>query len=239
MLLVSLTFAFGCSGSMSGGRKETRFIYSYALIKPAVNDQLLFKDDYITIQFKLDESAVKFQLQNISEVPISIVWENVAIGLNNRVYPVKNSATLYQTEMAHPVSLIIPSLGYVRDLVIPRDYISIENSEWVERDLFPSNDKGSPKRKNLILKYIGSQIKLLLPLKIGEVVQDYTFIFKVKNVDAVPEDKLPPIKERPVPPQVASAVQGSQSLLPVLIAGGILAVAIYAFSREKAAPINF
>jgi len=200
----------------------------------------LFKDDYITIQFKLDESAVKFQLQNISELPISIVWENVAIGLNNRVYPVKNTTTLYQTDMVHPLPVMIPSLGYIRDLVIPRDYISIDKNEWVERDLFPTNDLGSPSRKNLILKYVGSQIKLLLPLKIGEVVQDYTFIFKVKSVAAVPEGKLPPVKERPTPPQVAAmSGQTSQSILPILIAGGILAVAIYAFSKEKATPINF
>ncbi|MCK9409327.1 MAG: hypothetical protein M0R68_09345, partial [Bacteroidetes bacterium] len=120
----------------------------------------------------------------------------------------------------------------------PRDYISIVKDKWTEKDLFPTDDMGSAARKKLITKYKGSQIKLLLPIKIGEVVQDYSFIFKVKDISPVPENRLPPVKERPVQPAIASA-GSSSALLPVLIAGGILAVAIYALSKEKASPIGF
>lgn len=239
VLLVSLMFFFGCAGSMGAGRKSTRYIYTYTLINPVVNDQLLYKDDYITIQFRLDETAIKFQLQNISDVPVSIMWENVAVGLNNRVFPIKNISTLYQTELTQPPSVMIPSLGYIRDMVIPRDYITIDKDKWVEKDLFPTDDMGSAARKKLIPKYVGSQIKLLLPMKIGEVVQDYSFTFKVKSISPVPENRLPPVKERPVPPKMIAGAGTSNSILPIVIAGGILALAIYALSKEKASPINF
>jgi hypothetical protein len=238
ILLVSLTFFFGCAGALPGGKQGGRYIYNYSLIEPAVNDQLMFKDDYITIQFKFDESAIKFQLQNISDVPLSIVWENVAIGLNNRVFPVKNTATLYQTDLGHPPAVVIPSLGYIRDMVIPRDYISISKDAWVEKDIFPTDDMGSAARKKLITKYMGSQVKLLLPIKIGEVVQEYSFTFKVKGITPLPENRVPPVKERPAKPKIATA-GSSSALLPVLIAGGILAVAIYAFSKEKSSPLSF
>lgn len=238
LLLVTLTFFFGCSGSLSGGKQGGRYIYNYTMTEPVANDQMLYKDDYITIQFRFDQSAIKFQLQNVSDVPLSIIWDNVVIGLNNRVFPVKNTATLYQTNLDHPPSVLIPPLGYIKDLVIPREFISINKNSWVEKDLFPTDDMGSAARKKLIMKYTGSQIKLVLPIKVGEVVQDYVFTFKVKGISMLPENRLPPVKERPEPPQIAAA-GNSNTLLPVLIAGGILAVAIYALSKEKASPINF
>jgi hypothetical protein len=238
ILLVSLTFFFGCAGSFSGGSGGNRYIYNYTLVEPVVNDQLLYKDDYVTIQFKLDESAIKFQLQNVTDVPVSIVWENVTLLLNNRVFPVRNIATLYQTDLAHPPAVVIPPLGYIRDMVIPRDFIAAEKGIWVEKDLFPTDDLGSPARKKLIMKYVGNQIKLVLPIKVGELVQDYSFTFKVKGISILPENRIPPVKERPAQPKTA-AVGSSNMLLPIVIAGGILALAIYALSKEKTSPTAF
>lgn len=241
VLLVSMTFFLGCSGSMfSSKRASTRFIYNYTLLEPVKNDQMLYKDDYINIQFKLDESAVKFQLQNVTDVPISIDWQNASIVLNNRVFPVRNTNTLYQTELKKPPSVVIPSLGYIRDMVIPSENITLDNNVWVEKDFFPSDDMGSLARKKLIMKYVGSRVKLLLPIKISEIVEEYTFTFRVKSITEVPQNMLPPPKERPKPPPVSiTAAQASQSLLPIIIAGGILAVAIYALSKEKPSPTDF
>ncbi len=240
MILASMTFSIGCSGAMAGSRSGTRYIHSYTLVQPVSNKQLIYRDEFIIIQFKIDESAVRFQMQNISEAPISIVWEQASIVLNNRVFPVRNSSTLYNTGHEQPLAVVIPSLGYIRDLVIPRDYIKLSNNEWIEKDLFPSNDYGSDARKRLIMRYVGSQIQINLPLKIADIVQDYSFLFRVQGINAVPANMLPPPKQRPVPPETAKVIsQGSQSLLPVVLAGGILAVAIYVFSKEKATPINF
>lgn len=239
VLLVSLTFVYGCSGAMAGGGKSGgRYVYQYTMTEPSANDQLLFKDDYITIQFKFDESAVKFQLQNVSDLPISIVWENVAMSLNNRAFPVKNNSTLFQTEMSHPLPVMIPSLGYIREMVIPRENVTWEKDGWKEKDLFPTDDMGSAARKKLIMKYNGSVVKLMLPVRIGEIVQDYSFTFKVKGISALPENVRPPVKERPTPPPVISSTS-SGSLMPILIAGGILGLAIYVLSKDKASPIGF
>jgi hypothetical protein len=134
--------------------------------------------------------------------------------------------------------VVIPPLGYIRDMVIPRDFILVEKNAWVEKDLFPTSDMGSAARKKLIMKYIGSQIRLTLPVRVGEVVQEYAFTFKVKGISTLPENRIPPVKERPVPPQIVTA-GSSNALLPIVIAGGILAVAIYALSKEKASPVNF
>lgn len=238
LLLVSIIGTIGCSGSLPGDGTGGRYIYNYTMTEPVVNDQLLFKDAYITIQFKFDESAIKFQLQNTSELPVSIIWENVSVGLNNRVFPVRNTSTLYDTEQRHPLPVVIPSLGYVRDLVIPWEYVSLEKGKWTEKDLFPTNDLGSAARKKLILKYTGSQIKLFLPVKIGEVVQEYSFNFKVKGISSLPANRVPPVKERPTPPPVAS-IGSSNALMPVLIAGGILGLAIFVFSKDKTSPLAF
>jgi hypothetical protein len=176
-------------------------------------------------------------MQNVSEAPISILWENASIGLNRRTFAVKNWATFYSFAQDPPAPIVIPPLGYVREVVIPRDRISYENNEWVEKEMFPTQDHGSSNRKKAILRFNGSRVKLILPVMIGEAETEYSFIFKVTDIIPLPKNTLPPKKERPPVPKIPFQLMGaSQSIMPIVITTGILGVVVYLLSQKKTPP---
>ncbi len=233
--LMALSLVSGCAGSFSATNQH--YNYTYTLVSPSVSEDLMYKDRYIIIQFKLDESAVRFQLQNVSEAPISILWENASIGLNRRTFAVKNWSSFYSFSQDPPAPVVIPPLGYVREVVIPRDRITYENNEWIEKEMFPTQDLGSSYRKNAILRFKGSRVKLILPVMIGEAETEYSFIFKVTDITPLPKNTLPPKKERPPVPKIPLQMIGaSQSIMPIVITTGILGVVVYLLSQKKNPP---
>ncbi len=231
-LIVSVLL-LSCSGSLHSP-SGTNFIYKYTMVQPDANDSLTFRDKYIYIQFKIDASAISFQLQNVSETSMSIAWDKTSLGVNKRIFAIRNKSTFYTTGNAAPTQLIIPSLGYIRETVIPRDNINYEKGKWVEKELFPTNDRGSQKMRKAITGLVGSEVTLSIPIKIGEIIVDYPFVFKVNKVSPLPSDVLPPVKDRPPAPKIpAQEASIGQDVVPIIIATGVLGVAIYLFSQKK------
>lgn len=232
-LLIGSLLLSGCSGA-AGVQSGTNYLYTYRMTQPAVSDKLIFRDNYIVIQFSFDQSAVSFQLQNISEASMSIVWEKVSIGVNKRIYSVRNTSNFYSQNTAAPTSLVIPPLGYIRETIIPRENIYMDKGTWVEKDLFLSNDRNNAKLKKTITGYVGGEIAISIPVKIGEIVTDYSFTFNVAKVTPLPAKLLPPAKERPLAPKTpAMESSAGSSIIPVAIAAGVLGVAIYLLSQKK------
>lgn len=222
-----------CSGSLHSP-SGTNFVYTYTMVQPRVDTNLTFRDNYIYIQFKVDASAISFQLQNVSEASMSIAWDKTSLGVNKRIYAIRNKSTFYSLGNATPVPLIIPSLGYIRETVIPRENITYEKRKWIEKELFPTNDRGSQKLRKAISGLVGSEVTLSIPIRIGEIIVDYPFVFKVSKITPLPSNVLPPVKDRPPAPKtpVQEASVG-QDIVPIIIAAGVLGVAIYLFSQKK------
>jgi hypothetical protein len=109
-ILIGSLLLSGCSGA-AAVPPGTNYLFSYRMSEPVKSDQLLFKDNYITIQFSFDQSAVSFQLQNISGASMSVVWEKVSIGVNKRTYSVRNTSNFYSMTSAPPIPTVIPPLG--------------------------------------------------------------------------------------------------------------------------------
>ena len=234
-ILICCFILSGCAGSLSASR-GVNYIYHYSLVQPPGAD-MIFRDDYIYIQFKIDESAINFQLQNISGASLSILWEKVSMGVNKRIFAVRNSSTLYSASTASPVTVVIPPLGYVRETVIPRENIFFRGGEWREKLLFRTNDRGSQKLRDGIKRMVGSEVTLTLPLKIGEVEVKYPFVFRIASVEPLPSNVLPPAKDRPMPPK--TPVQESSvgpSYVPILIAAVIFGVSAYFLSKKERSP---
>ncbi len=237
LVIVSLIVS-GCSG-LGGAAKGTNYLYSYVLSQPVSNSQLFFRDNYIIVQFSFDASAISFQLQNISEASMSIVWEKVSLSVNKRTYAVRNTGTFYSVGSVAPTSPVIPPLGYIRETIIPQENVYIENGKWVEKDLLLTNDRGSAKIRAAMMKLVGSEIRLNIPIKIADIEIDYPFVFKVGKVTPLPSHLLPPVKDRPpVPKQTMSESGSGSTIIPVFIAAGVLGVAIFLLSQEKTPPAD-
>ena len=237
-LILSL-FLSSCSGMMSAP-SGVNYIYSYTMIQPQKNDQMIFKDNYLFVQFFFDASAISFQLQNVSEASMSIVWEKVTLGVNKRVYSVRNNSTFYLSGNSAPPLLVIPPLGYIRETVIPRENVYVEKDKWVEKEFFITNDRGSQRYKKAIMSMVGSEVTLTIPVKIGEIVVEYPFIFKVSKISPLPSNVLPPAKDRPpVPKTSIQEADAGNNIVPIVIAGGIFGVAIFLLSQKKTPAANF
>ena len=231
-LIISLLLS-SCSGLMNAPA-SVNYIYTYTMAQPQKSDQMIFRDNYLVIQFFFDASAISFQLQNVSEASMSIVWEKVSIGVNKRTYAVRNTSTFYLLGNAPFPMLVIPPLGYIRETVIPRENVYVEKNKWVEKSFFLMNDRGSQRYKKAITRMVGSEVTLTIPIKIGEIVVEYPFVFKVNKITPLPSNVLPPVKDRPPVPKTNLQEAGTGSdLVPMMIAAGIFGVAIYLLSQKK------
>lgn len=234
LLLVGALLLSGCAAS-SGAQSGVNYLFTYSMTQPVKSDPMLFRDDYIMVQFSFDQSAVSFQLQNVSQANMSIVWEKVSLGVNKRIFPVRATSNFYSLGSSAPAPVLIPPLGYIRETVIPRENIYLEKDTWVEKDLFLSNDRNSARLKKAILSLAGSEVILTLPVKIGEITKEYSFTFTVSKIAPLPPHLLPPKKERPPAPKTpAMEASAGGSIVPVAIAAGVLGVAIYLLSQKKA-----
>jgi hypothetical protein len=228
-------FVYGCSGLVtSPGRTGTEYVYSYRMEQPASDSVLQYQDDYIAINFSIDASAVTFQLTNRSDQQLSVAWDRVAIGINKRMYPVRNNTTFYSLGHATPQPLGVPPQGFVRETVIPWPHVNYAKGVWTERELFPVSDSGSPQIKRAIESAVGSEILLVLPMRIGKLVMDYSFVFKVAAVSPLSPGAVPPARERPPMPDAPMyELSIMQGYLPIIISAGILIAAVYFFSQKK------
>ncbi len=236
-LIISILLS-SCSGLMNAPA-SVNYIYTYTMAQPQKSDQMIFRDNYLFIQFFFDASAISFQLQNISEASMSVVWEKVSLGVKKRTYSVRNNSTFYSAGHAAPPLLVIPPLGYIRERVIPREHVYVEKNKWVEKEIFLTNDRGSQKIKKAIMGMVGSEVTLTIPIKIGEIVVEYPFVFKVNKITPLPSNVLPPVKDRPPVPKTNLQEAGTGSdLVPMMIAAGIFGVAIYLLSQKKTPPAD-
>lgn len=232
--IIASLFLSSCSGLLNAP-SGVNYIYTYTMTGPQKNDQMIFRDNYLFIQFFFDASAISFQLQNVSEASMSIVWEKVSLSVNKRTYSVRNNSTFYSSGTPTFPMLVIPPLGYIRETVIPRENVYVDKDKWVEKELFLTNDRGSLRLKKAIASLVGSEVTLTIPVKIGEIVVQYPFVFKVSKISPLPSNVLPPVKERPPVPKTSMQEAGvSSNVVPIIIAAGIFGVAIYLLSQKKA-----
>ena len=230
--LIGSVLLSSCAGSLASSRGNN-YIFSYSLTEPVRNNELIFRDKYIIVQFTIDESAISFQMQNISEARMSIVWDNVSLGVNNRTFSVRNKSNFYSTNTSF-ADVVIPPLGYIREIVIPRENVFIKDGEWVERQFFITNDRGSKQLESVIQRYRGDQLSLMLPIKIGEIVVPYQFVFTVSKITKLPSNLLPPVKVRPPKPKVSVQEAGSGAeIMPIVVAAIVLGLTAYILSKKK------
>ncbi len=217
-----------------------RYGYSYTMVQPIENRDLIYRDSYMTLQFSIDQSVIAFHLQNNSDQSISIVWEKASIGIKNEIFSVRNYKTFYSERDDPPYPLVIPPNGFIREVVIPWNNSYQKNGAWVERELFPAFDAGADTTKDSTMNLVGSEITLVLPMKVGLIVLDNSFVFKVTGVNILSSDTtLQPLNRPPKPEQSKEKRDIVQDITPVIISAGILGVAMYFLSVKKSPPISF
>jgi hypothetical protein len=235
LVLFSGFFMSCATTSLFSPGNGNKYLYTYKLIHPQESSNLKFQDDSIIVQFKFDDAAIRFQLQNISESYLTIDWDKAAINIQGRYLVIRHASNLYSDTMRNN-SILIPPLGYIRDFAIPRDNIYNDGDRWIEVDLLPTIDHKSKEMGETILKNVGRQLGFSLPLCFGSTAKNYEFDFQVDSVKRIPWKDYVPLQRIPEPPHPKHGLLGLDNVTTAIITVGVLGFSAYVLSIKKNPP---
>ncbi|HLX12178.1 MAG TPA: hypothetical protein VKS81_05145 [Bacteroidota bacterium] len=235
LVAVWVSLLFSSCGTISNlAHPGTKYEYHYTMISPSQDDRMIFRDTSIYVQFRFDDSSIKFQLQNVSTASIEIVWPRAAIGIRNKYSGVRDSKTLYDNSSACAGSTILPPLAYAVDFAVPEKNVYYDGS-WHERDLLPTTDRGTGESRDKIMSLVGTPVSFILPIKVGGVNTDYTFTFAVTSIDPISWDHYKPAK-RPAPPAREKEQISASQYITAGIVATLVGVSAILLTQKKTAP---
>jgi hypothetical protein len=228
MMLVS------CSSIPLLSHRGNKYQYDYIMTSPVTDPNMVYRDSTIYVQFRFDDAALRFQLQNVSSDRLELFWSKATLGVEGKFFSIRNSKTLYSSSVATAAATVLPPLGYFTDFVIPEKNISTDG-KYNETDLLPTSDNNSSDIRQKILNSNGTTVTFILPVKVGAVSKEYTFRFSVVNVDQIAWDKAR-IPKRPPKPFKEQEIYNTDQYIAAGIIITIVGVASVLLTQKKAAP---
>jgi len=141
---------------------------------------LSYEDDIIRTKWNFGDSELILTLENLTDNTIKIIWDDAAfIGMNEIAGRIMHTGTSYLDRNDFQPPTIIPKKTKVIEYIVPTENIYFGSYGWIEGRLFIYH---IDYLKKLIDNYTGKNIKLLIPIVIGDKKIEYIFNFKVKYV---------------------------------------------------------
>ena len=138
-----------------------------------------YVDNVIDILIFGSNKQFNFILKNVSDNSIKVVWdEAVFVNFDGSTSKVMHLGTKYsQREGSQPATTIIKD-AKIEDLAAPNCNVRYSDAlkDWVIDSMYPSTPAQTP-----------GQLRLMLPIQIKEVINEYIFVFDVKYVYNHPE----------------------------------------------------
>lgn len=136
-------------------------------------------DNVIDILIFGGSTQFNFILKNVSDNSIKVIWnEAVFVDFDGTTSKIMHTGTKYsQREADQPATTIIKG-AKIEDLAAPNCYVRYSDvlKEWVSDSMYPSQPAASP-----------GQLRLMLPIQIKDVINEYIFVFDVNYVYDFPE----------------------------------------------------
>ena len=164
---------------------NTEIRYGETMTIPSENgiSKFTYKDNVIDIMIFADRSNFNFVLQNISESSIKIVWdEAVFVNFDGSTEKVMHKGIKFSEKNGvQPATTIIKKAKW-EDTVTPthlvyyREATKYIEGGWDTYSMYPREKGLNP-----------GQIKLMLPIQIKDVINEYIFVFDVQYVYNYPE----------------------------------------------------
>lgn len=152
-------------------------------------EKYCYEDDYIKIFWYVGSTQIGFDLTNKSLYTMKINWnEMVYIDENGRAERIMHTGVKYVDRNESQPHTIIPKNSTIVDSVIPTKNISYDNTntilfgssgKWVEAPLFPTFYS---KDEVLESGMLGKRVKIVFPIIIQDITNEYTFEFKIDDI---------------------------------------------------------
>lgn len=148
-----------------------------------------YEDDYIDIIWYVSSKNLHFSLKNKSGHSIKINWDDVSfVDINGKVGRVMHSGVKYIDRNNSQPATTIPNGAKIDDLLIPTDNVYYNSPTrytsggWGETNLIPSFYKTQEALDAEAGSYIGKTMRVLMPITVEGVQNDYTFEFQVSKL---------------------------------------------------------
>jgi hypothetical protein len=145
----------------------------------------VYEDDQLAIAWVPLGTEFSFNLQNKSSSSMKIIWDEAVYvdesGSSDRV--IHAGVRLMDRYNPQPPT-VIARYSSVEDIVVPVDKIHYSSGKYGgwRTDLLLESAAPSPEEMDVIANgYVGHTIKILLPLQVGEKIDEYLFTFKIDS----------------------------------------------------------
>ena len=136
-------------------------------------------DDFIDILIFGSSKQFSFLLKNISPNTLKLVWnEAVFVDFSGTTSKVMHVGTKYsQKDSEQPASTIIKG-AHIEDVAVPTCNVRYSDilREWITESMYPSIPATSP-----------GELRLMLPVQVKDVINEYIFVFRADWVFNHPE----------------------------------------------------
>jgi hypothetical protein len=146
------------------------------MTKPWENRDLFFEDQAIRMSFLLSDKQIGMVLQNKTQSPIKIDWNNISyVDTSGLAHGVIHTGVRYIERDRPQVPSVIPPAAMIEDAIVPSDHISYTSGTsggWSSRPLFPSIISETD-------RYIGKSFSIFMPMEFDGAVKNYLFSFRI------------------------------------------------------------
>ncbi|WP_028122766.1 hypothetical protein [Epilithonimonas tenax] len=136
-------------------------------------------DDYIDILIFGTQDDFSFMLKNISQNSIKLIWnESVFVDFDGKSSKVMHEGIKYSQKNEDQPSSIIIKDAILSEVVVPTSNVRYSDvlKKWVTDSMYPRENGLNP-----------GELKLMLPIQVKDVVNEYLFVFKVEWLYDHPE----------------------------------------------------
>ena len=154
-----------------------------------------FEDAAVRIKWRPTSDDISLVLTNKSANLVKIVWDEALFTDENRGnHRLIHSATGYEDRNnIHPPTVIV-ARGTIDDFIHPADYFAPEEGygkrssgrtvDWRKSPFLPTQIKGTAEELRVRAEsVVGKTFRVMLPIEIDYVLNDYTYTFKINGVN--------------------------------------------------------
>ena len=154
-------------------------------IDNSINDisRYVFEDDYMKISWFVGYNKFYFTLYNKSNHALKIIWDDATLVMpDNSISKLMHSGVKYSQRNDAQVATTVPRGAKIEDMLVPTEnVIYIDNIGWYEMPILKNSfDTDAEMKKAELMK--GKVMRVLFPIKIEDVQNEYTFIFTINDV---------------------------------------------------------
>ncbi len=145
-----------------------------------------YEDDFIDIIWYVSSKQFNFVLKNKSNHTIKINWDDISfVDYTGKVGRVMHAGVKYTDRNSSQPASTVPKNASIEDILLPTDnvyYVSGQYGGWRERLLIPSIYQTPQAFAAEANDYVGKTMKILMPIMIENVQNDYTFEFNIASL---------------------------------------------------------